>query len=100
MSLADSLDDGCGRGGCRGGEASRCLSWLGVADAVTSVTGAGPFPDRTARGALLGAGRWSEATCTCGGDSDRVPTATGARAHTVVKVWGPVGISIGCAAIG
>lgn len=100
MSLADSFDGGCGGGGCCGGEASRCLSWLGVAGPVTSVTSAGPFPDRAARGALLGTGRRSETTCTCGGDSDRGPAATGARAHAVVKVWGPVGISISCTAVG
>lgn len=104
MSLANGLDGsrsgGGGGGGCRGGEASRCLSWLGVAGAITSVTGAAPFPDRAARGALLGAGRRSETTRTCRGDSDRSPAATGAGAHAVVKVRGPVGISTSCAAIG
>lgn len=101
MSLANGLDGSrSGGGGCRGGEASRCLSWLGVAGAITSVTGAAPFPDRAARGALLGAGRRSETACTCRGDSDRSPAATGTGAHAVVKVWGPVGISTSCAAVG
>lgn len=101
MSLANGLDGGSrGGGGWRGGGASRCLSWLGVAGAITSVTGAAPFPHRAARGGLLGAGRRSETTCTCRGDSDRGPAATGAGAQAVVKVWGPVGISISCAAVG